>query len=278
MRAMNPTVRCLCRPGVRRAGRRAAPRPQSGSDAYEQALRQWQGAPEDTLRARWGTPVAEEQIGHGKWLTYVVNNGVAPAPTVSFSIGGFGFGGGPHLGGRRRGRHRAGRARRRRSPARRASWSRTARSAPGPSTARAAARRLAGSAPQAGARRSGIRASKVTVPSPPTCTSVPWCPRTTWCAMYRPRPMPVRLRSLAADCALERVEQRGQRCLGDRRRVVGDADHRHAVLLARRAPRCGPGRGGARCSAGWPRPARSGPRRRRRPAPRAACTSIAIDG
>ena len=68
--------------------------PQSGRDAYEQALAQWQGASEDTLRARWGRPYSEEQIDHGKWLTYVVSSGVAPAPTVSFSIGGFGFGGG----------------------------------------------------------------------------------------------------------------------------------------------------------------------------------------
>ena len=68
--------------------------PESRGSAYDQALSQWQGAPEDTLRARWGTPVAEEQIGHGKWLTYIVNNGVTPAPTMSFSIGGFGFGGG----------------------------------------------------------------------------------------------------------------------------------------------------------------------------------------
>lgn len=68
--------------------------PQSGSAVYEQALSQWQGAPEDTLRARWGKPAVEEQIGSGKWLTYVVNNGAAPAPTMSLGIGGFGFGGG----------------------------------------------------------------------------------------------------------------------------------------------------------------------------------------
>ena len=68
--------------------------PESRTDAYEKALGQWQGAPEQALRARWGTPVAEEQAGHGKWLTYIVNNGAVPAPTVSFSIGGFGFGGG----------------------------------------------------------------------------------------------------------------------------------------------------------------------------------------
>lgn len=68
--------------------------PQSRAEAYEQALSQWQGAPEDTLRARWGKPAVEEQIGSGKWLTYVVANGAVPPPTVSFSIGGFGFGGG----------------------------------------------------------------------------------------------------------------------------------------------------------------------------------------
>lgn len=70
--------------------------PPSGSAAYEQALSQWQGAPEETLRARWGKPVAEEQAGSGKWLTYVVSSGTVPPPTVSFSIGGFGFGGGGH--------------------------------------------------------------------------------------------------------------------------------------------------------------------------------------
>jgi len=67
---------------------------ESRSEAYEKALGQWQGASEQTLRARWGTPVAEEAAGHGKWLTYVVNSGVVPPPTVGFSIGGFGFGGG----------------------------------------------------------------------------------------------------------------------------------------------------------------------------------------
>ena len=35
--------------------------PESRTDAYEKALSQWQGAPEDALRARWGTPAAEEQ-------------------------------------------------------------------------------------------------------------------------------------------------------------------------------------------------------------------------
>ena len=95
MRALNPTVVAFAGLAfAAMAGGCAAP--QSGSAAYEQALSQWQGAPEATLRARWGTPVAEEQIGSGRWLTYVVNNGMAPAPTMSFSIGGFGFGGGGH--------------------------------------------------------------------------------------------------------------------------------------------------------------------------------------
>ena len=68
--------------------------PPSNSAAYEQALSQWQGAPEDTLRARWGKPFSEEPAGNAKWLVYVVSNGAVPPPTVSFSIGGFGFGGG----------------------------------------------------------------------------------------------------------------------------------------------------------------------------------------
>ena len=93
MRAMNPKVAAwavlACASVV---GGCAAPR--SDAAAYEQALSQWQGAPEDTLRTRWGKPTLEEQIGAGRWLTYVVNGGSAPAPTVSLSIGGFGFGGG----------------------------------------------------------------------------------------------------------------------------------------------------------------------------------------
>jgi hypothetical protein len=66
----------------------------SGAAGYEQALSQWQGASEELLRARWGKPAAEELIGTEKWLTYVVNNGAVPGPTMSLSIGGFGFGGG----------------------------------------------------------------------------------------------------------------------------------------------------------------------------------------
>ena len=68
--------------------------PESRGAAYDQALSQWQGASEETLRARWGKPVAEEPAGHGRWLTYVVYGAPTPPPTVSFSIGGFGFGGG----------------------------------------------------------------------------------------------------------------------------------------------------------------------------------------
>ena len=73
--------------------------PTSRGDAYEQALAQWQGATEELLVSRWGKPVSEEQVGSGKWLTFVVLNGPpAPPPTVAFSIGGFGFGGGRHSG------------------------------------------------------------------------------------------------------------------------------------------------------------------------------------
>lgn len=93
MRAKNPTV-VACAAVALAALVAGCAAPRSATAAYEEALSQWQGAPEDTLRARWGTPVAEEQIGHGRWLTYIVNNGVTPAPTMSFSIGGFGFGGG----------------------------------------------------------------------------------------------------------------------------------------------------------------------------------------
>jgi hypothetical protein len=69
---------------------------ESRNNSYEQALGQWQGASEDQLVARWGKPMSEQPTGTGtgKWLTYVVNNGVVPGPTVGFSIGGFGFGGG----------------------------------------------------------------------------------------------------------------------------------------------------------------------------------------
>ena len=69
---------------------------ESRESTYDKALAQWQGATEDTLRARWGKPFAEEQNGNAKWLTYVVASTPAAAPSVSFSIGGFGFGGGGH--------------------------------------------------------------------------------------------------------------------------------------------------------------------------------------
>ncbi len=91
---MRATTRTLCLCGALALAAAGCATPDSASAAYEQALSQWQGAPEDTLRARWGKPVAEEQIGSGRWLTYVVNNGAVPPPTMSLSIGGFGFGGG----------------------------------------------------------------------------------------------------------------------------------------------------------------------------------------
>jgi hypothetical protein len=68
--------------------------PESRAADYEKALGPWQGASEEALVARWGPPQAQEQIGHGRWLTYVVRSTAPPAPTVAFSIGGFGFGGG----------------------------------------------------------------------------------------------------------------------------------------------------------------------------------------
>jgi hypothetical protein len=94
--AMTHLIRQLALPAILALLGAGCATPQSSAAAYEQALGQWQGASEDDLRARWGTPVAQEQAGHGKWLTYVVNSGAVPAPTMSFSIGGFGFGGGGH--------------------------------------------------------------------------------------------------------------------------------------------------------------------------------------
>jgi hypothetical protein len=92
--AMRPHPRSLLSCGALILSLAGCATPDSRTDAYEKALSQWQGAPEQTLRARWGTPVSEEPAGHGKWLTYVVSNGTVPPPTMSFSIGGFGFGGG----------------------------------------------------------------------------------------------------------------------------------------------------------------------------------------
>jgi hypothetical protein len=66
----------------------------SRAAAYERALAQWQGASEELLLARWGKPQSREELGASShWLTYVVDTGGA-APTVAWSIGGFGFGGG----------------------------------------------------------------------------------------------------------------------------------------------------------------------------------------
>ena len=65
--------------------------PESRAAEYEKALAPWQGASEEALVARWGPPQAQEQIGRGRWLTYVVRSTAPSAPTVAFSIGGFGF-------------------------------------------------------------------------------------------------------------------------------------------------------------------------------------------
>jgi hypothetical protein len=95
MRAIIPAMAAAAAAGLAAC---ASP-PQTGPAAYEQALGQWQGAPEDLLVQRWGPPQSQEQIGAGKWVTYVTRTaGAAPGPTVSFSIGGFGFGGGRRSG------------------------------------------------------------------------------------------------------------------------------------------------------------------------------------
>jgi len=88
---MRPSILLLTITATLAAGCATAP---SREANYEKALAQWQGASEDTLRARWGKPFAEDQNGNARWLTYVVYAGATPPPTVSFSIGGFGFGGG----------------------------------------------------------------------------------------------------------------------------------------------------------------------------------------
>jgi len=68
---------------------------ESRAAAYERALAQWQGAREELLLARWGKPQSREEVGASShWLTYVVDTGGGAAPTVAWSVGGFGFGGG----------------------------------------------------------------------------------------------------------------------------------------------------------------------------------------
>lgn len=72
---------------------------QSGEAAYEKWLAPWQGASEESLRARFGKPDAEEVVSATtKRLTYVINTASASAggSTIGFSIGGFGIGGGGH--------------------------------------------------------------------------------------------------------------------------------------------------------------------------------------
>jgi hypothetical protein len=74
---------------------------QSMDSAYDRSLSPWQGASEESLRARWGKPASEERTdGGGKWLTYIVNMpaGKGNGPTIGIGIGGFG-GGRVALGG-----------------------------------------------------------------------------------------------------------------------------------------------------------------------------------
>jgi len=69
---------------------------QSMDSAYDRSLQPWQGATEEALRARWGTPASEEQTPGGKWLTYVVQNPATVTnggPRIGIGIGGFGGGG-----------------------------------------------------------------------------------------------------------------------------------------------------------------------------------------
>lgn len=69
--------------------------PASREANYERWLSPWRGATEDSLRARWGPPQAEENLGSAKRLTYVATHPRdGSGPTVGISIGGFGFGGG----------------------------------------------------------------------------------------------------------------------------------------------------------------------------------------
>jgi len=76
---------------------------QSMDSAYDRSLSAWQGASEESLRARWGKPASEEQTGtSGKWLTYIVNTptgGGGGGPRIGIGIGGFGGGGHVGLGG-----------------------------------------------------------------------------------------------------------------------------------------------------------------------------------
>jgi hypothetical protein len=76
---------------------------QSMDSAYDRSLSNWQGASEESLRARWGKPASEERTeGGGKWLTYIVNTptgGGGGGPRIGIGIGGFGGGGHVGLGG-----------------------------------------------------------------------------------------------------------------------------------------------------------------------------------
>jgi len=74
---------------------------QSMDDAYNDSLTNWQGASEESLRARWGKPAAEDETPSGKWITYIVDNpaGAGGGPRISIGIGGFGGGGRVGVGG-----------------------------------------------------------------------------------------------------------------------------------------------------------------------------------
>ena len=64
---------------------------------YDRWLSPWQGASEESLRARWGRPVSEEPEGSGKRLVYVYSQPPGSGgSTLGISIGGFGIGGGGH--------------------------------------------------------------------------------------------------------------------------------------------------------------------------------------
>lgn len=70
---------------------------ESREAGYDRWLSPWQGATEESLRARWGRPVSEEPEGSGKRLVYVYSQPPGSGgSTLGISIGGFGIGGGGH--------------------------------------------------------------------------------------------------------------------------------------------------------------------------------------
>jgi hypothetical protein len=70
---------------------------ESREAGYDRWLSPWQGATEESLRARWGRPVSEEPEGSGKRLVYVYSQPPGSGgSSLGISIGGFGIGGGGH--------------------------------------------------------------------------------------------------------------------------------------------------------------------------------------